>query len=120
MSVPSLQYSITPPLLLSRFAIQSEFRTARDLVDRIAGGAEPGGVKAVAPTGTETVQITLPQTATAVSIVGEKLTVIRPDSPTPDTFSAPGRPVALISNVMLQYRPAPATPARRTTPPRRR
>jgi hypothetical protein len=33
-----------------------------------------------------------------------------------DTFTAPGRPIAVISNVMLGYRPAPAKPA----PARRR
>src|SRR5207247_10920945 len=35
--------------LISRAAVQAEFRTAADLYDRIAGGAGPGGVKAVAP-----------------------------------------------------------------------
>ena len=39
--------------LISRAAVQSEFRKASDLVERIGGGAGPGGVKAVAPTGTE-------------------------------------------------------------------
>ena len=49
----------------------------------------------------------------AVSILGEKLAVIRPDAAVPDNFNAPGRPVALISNVTLTYRPAPARrPAR--------
>jgi hypothetical protein len=94
--------------LMSRFAVQSEFRTARDLVDRIAGGAEPGGVKAVAPTGTESIEITVPQAADAVSIVGEKLTVVRPDSATPDNFTVAGRPIAVISNVTVEYRPAAA------------
>jgi hypothetical protein len=50
-----------------------------------------------------------------VSILGEKLAVIRPDSTTPDNFTAAGRPIALVSNVTLTYRPAPArrAPARR-------
>ena len=39
--------------LLSRFYVQNEFRTAADLVDRITGGSGPGGLKAVAPTGSE-------------------------------------------------------------------
>ena len=39
--------------LISRAVVQSEFRTASDLIDRIGGGAGPGGVKAVAPTGSE-------------------------------------------------------------------
>ena len=37
--------------LVDRAVIQSEFRTAADLVDRIGGGAGPAGVKAVAPAG---------------------------------------------------------------------
>src|SRR5258705_268887 len=36
--------------LISRAVVQSEFRAAADLVDRVGGGAGPGGVKAVAPT----------------------------------------------------------------------
>ena len=37
--------------LLGRGAVQSEFRTAKDLYDRVSGGAGPGGTKAVAPVG---------------------------------------------------------------------
>ena len=97
--------------LLSRAVVQNEFRTAADVVDRISGGAGPGGLKAVAPTGSETISVTIPAEEESVSILGEKLSVIRADGT--DNFSAPGRPVAIISNVMLQYRPAPAPPARR-------
>jgi hypothetical protein len=93
--------------LLARAVVQNEFRTATDLVDRIAGGNGPGGVKAVAPTGTESVSITIPAAEQGVSIVGEKLAVVRPEAVV-DNFSASGRPIALISNVMVQYRPAPA------------
>ncbi len=64
----------------------------------------------------ETITLTIPAEEKSVSILGEKLSVIGPDGP-PDTFTAPGRPVALISNVMLEYRPAPV---RRTAPARRR
>lgn len=90
--------------LLTRAVVQSEFRTAADLVDRVSGGAGPGGVKAVAPTGTESIVLTIPAAEKTVSILGEKLAVIRIDGT--DNFSAPGRPVAIISNVMLRYRPA--------------
>ena len=90
--------------LLTRAVVQNEFRTAADLVDRVSGGAGPGGVKAVAPTGTESITLTIPAGEKTVSILGEKLAVIRIDGT--DNFSAPGRPVAIISNVMLRYRPA--------------
>ena len=97
--------------LVERAGARSEFRTAADLFDRIAGGAGPGGMKAVAPVGDEFIVIQLPDDVSGqVSILGEKLTVVRPDGT--DNFSAPGRPVATISNVMIEYRPGP--------PPRKR
>ena len=100
--------------LIRRAAIQSEFRTAADLVDRIGGGAGPGGVKAVAPTGTEHIRIAIPEAENEVSLLGEKVTIDRPDGTA--TYSSPGRPIAVVSNVMIEYRPAP--PPRR--PPARR
>jgi hypothetical protein len=101
--------------LLTRAVVQNEFRTARDLVDRVSGGAGPGGVKAVAPSGTEPITVTIPAAEQSISILGEKLTVVRADSAVPDNFTTPGRPVAIISNVTLEYRPAPArrAPARK-------
>lgn len=98
--------------LISRAIIQSEFRTVADLVDRVSGGAGPGGMKAVAPTGTEPIAITIPEEEESVSILGEKLTVLRPDAT--DNFSAPGRPIALISGAEITYRPKPAPPPSRT------
>jgi hypothetical protein len=102
--------------LLSRFFVQGEFRTPADLVDRILGGSGPGGLKAVAPTGIEpiTIVVTEDDAKDGVSLLGERLSVVRMDGS--DTFTAPGRPIAVISNVMLEYRPAPAAkpaPARR-------
>jgi hypothetical protein len=100
--------------LLSRFYVQSEFRTAADLVDRIRGGSGPGGLKAVAPTGIESVVVVVDEEENGVSILGDKLSVVRVDGS--DNFSAPGRPIAVISNVTLQYQPAPPpkpAPARR-------
>ena len=93
--------------LIDRAVVQSEFRTERDLFDRISGGAGPGGVKAVAPTGDELITLVLPETVVdQVSILGEKLSVVRPDGT--DNFTAPGRPIATISNVMLEFTPGPA------------
>ena len=98
--------------LISRAIVQSEFRTARDLLDRIGGGAGPGGVKAVAPTGTEPIVITIPEGEDQVSILGEKLTVDRQDGAA--TFAQPGRPIADVSNVMIEYTPAPPPKTGRT------
>jgi hypothetical protein len=102
--------------LIRRAAVQNEFRSAGDLVDRIGGGAGPAGVKAVAPTGLESITITIPEAENQVSILGEKLTVDRADGAS--TYSSPGRPIAIISNLMIEYQvpppvPAPRAPVRR-------
>ncbi len=105
--------------LIRRAAIQSEFRTAADLIDRIGGGAGPAGVKAVAPTGVERVTIMIPEAEERVSILGERLTVDRADGSS--TYSSPGRPIAVISNVMIEYLPPPPPPPPKPQrPPRRK
>jgi hypothetical protein len=92
--------------LVDRAVVLSEFRTEKDLVDRISGGAGPGGVKAVAPSGNEMITMELPaDIGEQISVLGEKLTVVRPDGV--DNFTSPGRPIATISNVMLEFRPGP-------------
>jgi hypothetical protein len=92
--------------LLTRAAVEAEFRTASDLVDRIGGGAGPGGVKAVAPVGREQVLVTIPADVDQVSILGETLDAITPAGH--ETVVLPGRPVAVVSNVLVEYKPAPA------------
>jgi hypothetical protein len=92
--------------LISRAVVQNEFRNASDLIDRIGGGAGPAGVKAVAPTGSEPISITIPEGENQVSILGEKLTYERLEG-NPETYTTLGRPIAVISNVMIEYRPAP-------------
>lgn len=106
--------------LVRRAAVENEFRTAADLVDRIGGGAGPAGVKAVAPTGLESITVTIPEAENQVSILGEKLTVERADGSA--TYSSPGRPIAIISNVKIEYRPPPPAPPPRPAarPPVRR
>ena len=88
--------------LLGRGAVQSEFRTVKDLFERIGGGAGPSGMKAVAPIGNETIYITIPAEVTEVSLLGELLEALT--SIGKETAS-PGRPVAIVSNVRVEYRP---------------
>ena len=88
--------------VLGRRFILSEFRSAADLVDRVTGGAGPGGVKAVAPTGRERVFVTVPEGVETVAVVGQSLQVVRLDGR--DTFRSPGRPMAVISDVEVEYR----------------
>jgi hypothetical protein len=92
--------------LLTRAGVQAEFRTAADLFDRIGGGAGPGGVKAVAPVGREQVFVTIPADVDAVAILGETLDAMTPAGH--ETVVLPGRPVAVVSNVLVEYKPAPA------------
>ena len=103
--------------LLARAFIQSEFRSAADLFDRITGGVGPGGVKAVAPTGSEPVLIEIEEQAERVSILGEKLSAVRSDGGE-DTFTAVGRPIAIISNITVIYTPAPPATTRKPAPRR--
>ncbi len=91
--------------LISRAVVQNEFRSPADFVDRVGGGAGPGGVKAVAPTGSEAITIEVPEGEDKVSLLGEKLTVETREGAT--TYSQTGRPIAVVSNLMLEYRPAP-------------
>jgi hypothetical protein len=105
--------------LITRAVVFNEFRTAADLFDRISGGSGPGGLKAVAPTGIEPIKVTIPESEATVSILGEKLTVVRPDAT--DNFTTSGRPIALISNVRIEYTPPPPPkPAAKPAPARRR
>ena len=94
---------LTPKLeLLGRGAVQTEFRSAKDLFERIVGGAGPGGVKAVAPLGNEFVQIEIPENVTEVSVLGE---LFEATTPLGRETTSPGRPVAVISNVQVEFRP---------------
>jgi len=91
--------------LLSRGAVEAEFRTAADLFDRIGGGSGPGGLKAVAPAGREQVIVQVPAGVDEVALLGETLDAITPAGH--ETAVMPGRPVAIISNLLFEYQPPP-------------
>lgn len=93
---------------LGQAVVRSEFRTEKDLVERIAGGAGPGGVKAVAPTGSEPVVLTVPENVDEVILSGERLSIERVGGT--EVVTAPGRPYAVVSGVEIEYRPAPPPP----------
>lgn len=88
--------------VLARPVVLAEFHGAADLVDRVRGGAGPGGVKAIAPVGAEGVRVVVPSDVTEVSIVGLELAVRRVDGE--ETETARGRAIALISDVHVEYR----------------
>jgi hypothetical protein len=97
--------------LLARGAIEAEFRTAADLFDRIGGGTGPGGVKAVAPAGREQVIVDVPANVNQVSLLGETLDAITPAGH--ETAVMPGRPVAVVSNILFEFKPGPAPKKKR-------
>jgi hypothetical protein len=94
--------------LITRAVVHNEFITESDLFDRVSGGSGPGGLKAVAPTGIEPIEVEIPEENQSVSILGERLSVVHIDDV--DTFTTSGRPIALISNVRIEYTPAPPPP----------
>jgi hypothetical protein len=88
--------------LIDRAAVVGEFRTVQDLFDRISGSG-PSGVKAVAPGPVQAVRVTIPAGVQAIGIVG-----IRQDIDTRTAhaaFTTPGRPVAIVSNLRIEYVP---------------
>jgi hypothetical protein len=91
--------------LLTRGAIETEFRTPGDLFDRIGGGAGPGSLKAVAPAGREAVFVTIPAQVDQISLLGETLDAVTAAGR--ESVVLPGRPVAIVSNLLFEYRPAP-------------
>lgn len=91
--------------VIGRAAVAREFRSITDLFDQIAGGGRTGGVKSVAPGAVEAVRLTIPAGVPTIGIVGLRLRVMTRASD--ETFDTPGRPVAIISNVRVDYRPAP-------------
>jgi hypothetical protein len=93
---------IGPKGELGRGAAVSEFRTAADLYDRVAGSAA-GSVKAVAPGPPAPIEITIPAGVTSAGIVGRQLdTLTRLGK---QTYETPGRPIAIVSNVRVEYTP---------------
>jgi hypothetical protein len=96
--------------LLDRAAVQTEFRSAKDIHERIAAGPGSSGVKAVAPVGNEQITITVPAGIDQVSLLGEVLDAVTPAG---RESAAPGRPVAIVSHVMVEYRPRAAAAGRR-------
>jgi hypothetical protein len=99
--------------LLSRAVVRTEVRRESDLYDRITGGAGPGGLKAVAPAGLETVAVEVPDGVDVVSILGERLTTATRHGE--DVYLTPGRPVAVVSHPQLEIRDDSSRPSRRSS-----
>lgn len=94
--------------LIDRAAVIREFRSESDLFDRLSGGTRPDGVKGVAPGPPEAIRVSIPAGLSSVGIVGESLNVRGADG-RDERYDAPGRPVAIASNIRLEYVPRQAT-----------
>ena len=90
--------------VINRAAVVREFRGLSDLFDQITGGGQPGGVKAVAPGPAEPIRFVIPAGVNAIGIVGSRLqTLTRLGGD--EVFESPGRPVAIVSNVRVEFKP---------------
>ena len=62
----------------------------------------------MAPTGAESVVLSVPQGVDEVILTGERLSIERVGGT--EVITAPGRPYAVVSGVEIEYRPAPPAP----------
>lgn len=87
---------------IGRGAVVSEFRTVADLFDRIVGQGGPGGnVKSVGPGSATPVEMLIPAGVASVGIVGVRLDVTNRLGK--QTYDTPGRPIAIASNLRVEY-----------------
>jgi len=88
--------------VIDRATATAEFRKPADLFDLVAGG--PGGVKAIGPGRAESYTITVPANVTAIGLIG--LWLDQTTARGRELFDTPGRPVALVSGIKVEYTPA--------------
>ncbi len=89
--------------VIERAAVSGDLRKELDLFDRLSGAAA-GESKNVAPGRPQSVKIALPAVVTSISIVGVRLETKTKDGRV--EFTTPGRPVAIGSNLRIEYTPA--------------
>src|SRR5947207_277795 len=76
---------------------------ARARCDRSARGALPGGLKAIPPRIATSIDITIPAAVNAIAIGGIRLEVTTRLGM--QAYHTPGRPVAIVSNLRIDYTP---------------
>jgi len=89
--------------LIERAAVTRDYRTPTDLFDRVAGSGPGAPPKAVAPGAPAPIRITIPAGVNVVGIVGTRLEEWSASGRA--AFDAPGRPIAIVSNVRVEYTP---------------
>lgn len=86
---------------LSKAAVARELRGDLDIFDRVAGGVGPGGAIAVAPGRAESIVLKLPESVSAIAVVGVSLEITSLGEQ--GKFTTSGRPVAIGSNFRIEY-----------------
>ncbi len=89
--------------LIGRAVVAGDFRSTDNLFDRILADPRSGAVRAVAPGPPEAISVTVPAGVSSVGIVGTRLNLVRRAGE--EGYDTPGRPVALVSRVRVEYRP---------------
>ena len=90
-------------VIIDRAVVTREFRSVQDLFDQLAGGSRPGGVKGIGPGQPVPVNIELPAGAAIAGIVGVRLEQFTLGAT--ETYDAPGRAIAIASNIRVEYVP---------------
>jgi hypothetical protein len=100
--------------VIERASVLGEFRVAADAFDRVegglvevspgAGGTTASGVKAVAPGQPLPIRVAIPAGLTSVGIVGIQLAATGKTG-AKEVFETPGRPIAVVSNLRIEYTP---------------
>jgi hypothetical protein len=87
--------------VIGRGAVERDYRSPKDLFDRIAGTARGAAPKGDAPGAPMAIQIVIPAGVNAIGIVGTRLEEWRASGR--GAFDTPGRPIAIVSNVRVEY-----------------
>jgi len=90
--------------VIDRAAVSRDYRTPSDLFDRIAGSGRSGAPKADAPGAPQPVKVTVPAGLSTIGIVGTRLEEWRALSGR-GAYDEPGRAIAIVSNVRVEYTP---------------
>jgi len=89
--------------VIGRAAVSRDYRTTADLFDRIASAVRGSTPKAEAPGAPMPSQVVIPAGISVVGIVGSRFEEWRPSGR--GAFDTPGRPIAIVSNVRVDYVP---------------
>jgi len=89
--------------VIERVAASRDYRTPSDLFDRVPGSGRGAPPKADAPGTPTPIKVTIPPGVTVVGIVGSRLEEWRTTGR--GAFDSPGRAIAIVSNVRIEYTP---------------